>query len=163
MPSRLSIECPAPGCGHRYEDRDRAPLIATVSSHVVEVNRRQQSTTSCPKCGQVVELGLLMLDDDGLWRISRFAGHADDVTVMRPPGGKVSYGPPPEREATGKAIGLSSAELRIRSRALLVMEGRALNVALGVQRDALELALHEGVLDEGQAAEARAWLDRGRC
>jgi len=154
----MTIEC---GCGHRYEDRDRASLIAALGADVaaLEVNRRQESTTGCPKCGEVIELGLLMLDEDGVWRISRFAGQAHDVTVMRPPGGGVSY-EHPRAEATGRAIALSSTELKIRDRALAVVEGRARGVAPDVQRDAVELALDAGVLDQAEVAAARSWAQR---
>lgn len=155
----MTIKC---RCGHRYEDRDGASLIAAPGADIaaLEVNRRQESTTTCPKCGRVIQLGLLVLDDDGVWRISRFAGQAHDVTVMRPPGGGVSY-QPPEAEATDRAIALSPAQLKIHDRALAVIEGRARGVATGVQRDAVELALDAGVLDQGEVASARAWLQRG--
>ena len=154
----MTIEC---RCGHRYEERDRASLIATLGADVaaVEINPRQESTSSCPKCGQLIELGLLMLDDDGVWRISRFAGQARDVTVMRPPGGGVSY-QPPKADGTGRATTLPPGELRVRDRALAAIEGRARGVATGAQRDAVELALDAGVLDEAEVAAARAWLER---
>ena len=157
----MTIECPAGHCRHRYEDRNRSSLIGPVGADTaaVEVNRQQQSTTSCPECGQVIEFGLLMLDDDGVWRVSRFAGHADDVTVMRPPGGNVSYTAPRRQEHSAPPAGMSAAELKLRERALAVISGEAA-VTSGVQRDALEVALEVGVLDEQEAAAARAWLAR---
>ncbi len=159
----MTIQCPAPGCGHRYEDRDRASLIAALGADTaaVEVNARQESTTRCPKCGQVIDFGLLMLDDDGLWRVSRFAGKAHDVTVMRPPGGGVSYDPP-KAEPPTSAIALSPTELKIRDRALAVIEERAPSVAQSARRDAVDLALEVGVLDETEVAWARLWLERRR-
>ncbi len=155
----MTIEC---GCGHRYEDRDRASLVSALGADVaaMEVNRRQASTTRCPKCGQVIELGLLMLDDDDIWRVSRFAGKARDVTVMRPPGGGVSYRGP-SAKASGKALALSPAELRVRDRALAVIEGRTRGVGPGVRREAVELALEAGVLDRAEVAAARRWLEPG--
>ena len=59
----------------------------------MEVNTQQESAATCPECGTLIQFGLLMPDDDDVWRVSRFAGRADDVTVVRPPGGGVAYGP----------------------------------------------------------------------
>jgi hypothetical protein len=91
----MTIECPF--CAHRWEDRDRASLIGALGADTgaVELNTQQEATTQCPSCGEVVQFGLLMRGDDDVWRNSPFAGHADDVAVMRPPGGGVSYRPAP--------------------------------------------------------------------
>jgi hypothetical protein len=160
----MTIECPAPQCGRRFRDRDRASLLAALGADgaAVELNKRQESTTRCPDCGEVIQFGLLMLDDDGVWRTSRFAGHADDVTVMRPPGGGVAYAQTP----ADRQVGLrpeDPAGLRpsVRERALAVLEGRVRRVAPGIQRDVLELALDAGALDHAEAAQARALLERG--
>jgi len=157
----MTIECPAASCEHRYEDRDRASLIQALGADTaaVEINRRQGSTTACPRCGQTIQFGLLMLDDDGVWRVSSFAGQAEDVTVMRPPGGKVSY-EAPERQATEDAIELSAGELKIRQRALAAIAGSSAGVAPAVQRDVVELALEAGVLHDAELPDARAWLER---
>src|SRR3954469_7031183 len=124
----MTIECPAPQCGRRFRDRDRASLLTALGAHgaAVELNRRQESTTRCPDCGEVIQFGLLMLDADGVWRTSRFAGHADDMTVMRPPGGGVSYARTPAARPDHPA-GLQPedpAGLRpsVRERALAVLE-----------------------------------------
>ena len=155
---KMTIECP--GCGHRFEDRDRASLIVAAGADVGElrVNRPQSSTTTCPECGQPIEYGLLLLDDDGLWRVSEFAGHADDVTLMRPPGGEVSYAAPAP-EDTGEPSGLTPAELEARGRALAAIEGRARGVPPDAQREAVELALESGVLGEAESTGARQWLE----
>jgi len=163
---KMTIECPASSCGHHFADRNRASLIAALGSQVdaTEVNHEQQSTTRCPECGRAVEFGLLMLDDDGVWRVSRFAGHANDVTVIRPPGGGVSYGtgiaelPGEPSQPPPGATWLSAGELKARDRALAVVEGRAPNVPLAARHDAVEVALEAGVLSGNEAAVAGAWL-----
>ena len=157
----MTIECPAAGCRHRFSDRDRASLVRPASGDTssVEINLQQQSATSCPECGTSIELGLLMLDDDGVWRISRYAGHSHDVTVMRPPGGSVSYAAP-RREEPAPPAGLSPGDVRIRERALAVIAGKAGSISRGLQREALELALEVGVLEEPEAEAARARLGR---
>ena len=166
----MTIECSAAGCGHQFADRNRASLITALGADTatVELNLHQQSTTSCPECGGTIELGLLMLDDDGVWRVSRFAGHADDVTVIAPPGGGVSYAAVGD-QAPGDARsgserpplpGLTANTLKLRDRALAVLEGRAPDVSPAAQRDAVELALEAGVLHGGELSEASAWLER---
>lgn len=161
----MTIECPVQGCGRRFEDRDRASLITALGADLaaVEVNNRQEATTGCPSCGRRIELGLLMLEDDGVWRVSPFAGHADDVTLTRAPGGPVSYqrpAPAPRRGPveSGPAGETAPAERRIRERALAVLAGRAAGVAADARHEAVELALAGDVLDATEAAAARAWL-----
>ena len=155
--AKLTIECPE--CANRFEARDSASLVTSrgPDTAAVELNLLQQSATRCPGCGGRIELGLLVLDDDGLWRVSRFAGHADDVTVIGAPGGSVSYALPPRPVPEGPA-GLSASARAVRERALAVIDGRTRRVSGTAQREALELALEAGVLEEREADAARAWL-----
>ena len=157
MPAKLTIECP--GCARAFETRDSASLLTPrgADTAAVELNLLQQSATACPGCGERIELGLLVLDEDGLWRVSRFAGHADDVTVIGAPGGSVSYSLPP-RTAPVAPSGLSASARAARERALAVIDGRTRRVSGSAQREALELALEAGVLDEREAQAARSWL-----
>ncbi len=175
MPSpraKMTIECSSAGCGHQFSDRNRASLVTALGADIatVELNLHRQSTTRCPRCGATIELGLLMLDDDGVWRVSRFAGHADDVTVIAPPGGGVAY-EVGDRDAPGEgrpgserppAPSLTGNALKLRERALAVLEGRAPKVSPAAQRDAVELALEAGVLHGGELSAASAWLQRRR-
>ena len=168
----MRIECPAEGCGHRFDDRNRASLITALAADTsaVEVNTRQESATTCPACGASIQFGLLMPDDDGVWRVSRFAGHAEDVTVISPPGGGVAYGPQEAATIPGPADGspatrvpsrhLSDNECKLRERALAALEGRAPGVSPAAQIDAVELALDTGVLQGDEAVAARAWRER---
>ena len=171
----MRIECPAEGCGRRFAARNRASLIMALGADTadVEVNPQQEAATRCPQCGTSIEFGLLMPEGDGVWRVSPFAGHADDVTVIAPPGGGVAYQgavPPPapgspsgtpEREDSGSA-GLSGAELTLRKRAAAVIAGDARGVSVAAQLDAVELALETGVLQGEEIARARAWLESRR-
>ena len=169
----MRIECPAEGCGRRFDDRNRASLITALGADTagMEVNIQQEAATRCPECGTSIEFGLLMPEGDGVWRVSPFAGHADDVTVIAPPGGGVAYQgavPPPapgsgtsERERSGPA-GLSGAELTLRERAAAVIAGDARGVSVAAQLDAVELALETGVLQGEEIARARAWLESRR-
>lgn len=169
----MRIECPAEGCGRHFDDRDRASLITALGADTggVEVNTQQEATTRCPECGRTIEFGLLMPEDDGVWRVSPFAGHSDDVTVIAPPGGGVAYqGAPPSalgsssgasaRQGSGPA-GLSGARLTLRERAVAVIAGNAPQVSAAAQLDTVELALEAGVLQGEEVALARAWL-KGR-
>ena len=157
MPAKLTIECP--GCARRFETRDSASLVTSrdADGAAVELNLLRQSATACPGCGARIELGLLVLDEDGLWRVSRFAGHADDVTVIGAPGGNVSY-TLPRRSAPAGPSGLSQSGRAVRERALAVIDGRTRRVSGSAQREALEQALEAGVLEEHEAKAARAWL-----
>lgn len=168
----MRIECPAEGCGRRFADRNRASLITALAADTsaVEVNAQQESATTCPACGKSIQFGLLMPGDDGVWRVSRFAGHADDVTVISPPGGRVAYGSQEAEttaaegavspEAPDRASRPPGNELKLRERALAVLEGHAPGVSPAAQLDAVELALETGVLQGDEALAARAWRER---
>ncbi|MGI8945091.1 MAG: hypothetical protein ACR2GL_02480 [Thermoleophilaceae bacterium] len=90
--------------------------------------------------------------------------------MVRPPGGGVAYGPgeAARTQAPGAGLpeapdppgGLSASELKLRERALAVLEGHAAGVAPAAQLDAIELALDVGVLQDDEAAAARAWRKR---
>ena len=148
------IECPASGCAHRFADGRAAPAPGH-GGHL-----RRPSTTTCPKCGQLIQLGLLILEEDEVWRVSRFAGHADDLRLSYPPGGNVSYEPGKRPETGTHVAGLSAGDLQARRRALSAVAGRAPGIGAAARRDAVEWALELGVLDEEEAARARAWLER---
>ena len=171
----MRIECPAEGCGRRFDDRNRASLITALGADTAggEVNSQQAAATRCPECGKSIEFGLLMRDDDSVWRVSPFAGHADDVTVVAPPGGGVAYqGAVPRApdfgsgaagsEARGPGSGLTGSELTLRDRALAAIAGNAPQVSVAAQLDAVELALEAGVLEGEEVAGARAWLESRR-
>jgi hypothetical protein len=147
----MIIECPAPGCAHRFMGSG-APLGFAGGRF------RQASTVNCPSCGQVIQFGLLIRDDGEVWRVSRFAGHADDVRLSEPPGGDVSYQLLRVLEAGEAIAGLAEAELRARQRALWAIDGNAQRVGAEAKREAVELALELGVLDDDETDRARSWL-----
>jgi hypothetical protein len=157
--SSITIRCPA--CGENYETWRRGssnavfhPALATDPEYL-----REWRSVACPGCTHVVELGLLVLDDDDVWRVSPFAGHASDVSVAGPPGGQISYRRR-ESEAPGAATAQTAEEAKTRQRALSVIDGRAPDVGAGAQREAVELALRVGVLDETEAARGQAWVKK---
>jgi len=149
----MIIECPASGCALRFVDRKAT--LGHGGGH-----QPRPSTTTCRNCGQVIQFGLLILDGDEVWRVSPFAGHADDVRLAEPPGGKVAYEPRTAPEAGATVSGLTAGDLQARQRALAAIEGRAPGVGAGAERDAVGLALELGVLDEEETGRARAWLAR---
>lgn len=149
----MVIECPAPGCAHRFLGKSAA--LAPPVGH-----QSLPSTTTCPTCGRVIQLGLLILESDEVWRVSRFAAHADDVRLSKPPGGEIAYEPVTAPEMGSTVSGLTAGHLQARQRALAAIEGRTPGVGAGAVRDAVGLALELGVLDEEETARARRWLER---
>jgi predicted RNA-binding Zn-ribbon protein involved in translation (DUF1610 family) len=68
-PSELvSIECPE--CGHRYETWHRASINLCLDPGMDEDYIREASTGTCPECGFVAELGVLVVEPDGVWRLA---------------------------------------------------------------------------------------------
>jgi hypothetical protein len=65
-PERIQVLCPK--CGTTHQDWYRASLSLTLD-HFDDEYIRQASTATCPTCGTVVELGTLIVDEDGTWRI----------------------------------------------------------------------------------------------
>ena len=153
----MTIECPR--CAHRYEDRYRASIDAALEGEtsVEDDYWREASSTICPACARVIQFGLLVLEEDDVWRVSRYAQMSADVSVVRPPGGQVAY----ESRSTAGGIGGVTEESEVRRRAVSVIEGRAPDVGAGAQREAVELALRVGALDDAERARARAWLRSG--
>lgn len=66
-PEQVSVECPA--CRHRYETWHRASINLSLDPEMDEEYIREVSTGTCPECGHVVELGVLVVQPDGLWRL----------------------------------------------------------------------------------------------
>ena len=103
----------------------------------------------------MTDVNLLIVDRDEVWRLSPFAQQVVDagVAASGPPGGQIAYEaerPRPQRIRT-------DAELEARRRALSVIEGRT-HAGAGARREALELALREGVLEDDEVARAQACL-----
>ena len=62
----ITVRCP--GCQHEYEDWYRASMNLGMDDFDDDYIRRA-STATCPKCGHVVNLGVLVVDGEGVWRV----------------------------------------------------------------------------------------------
>ena len=63
---QIEVECPR--CGTTYEDWTRGSLNRDIEE-IDDDYVRLASTATCPSCGHVVTLGLLVVKD-GVWRFS---------------------------------------------------------------------------------------------
>lgn len=59
---RVRVECP--GCGLPYERWHRSSINLTLGQEWTEEEIRDATTTRCPTCGLVIELGVLMVEAD---------------------------------------------------------------------------------------------------
>ena len=59
----ITVDCPA--CSQTYEDWHRRSVNLDLDAFSEE-HVRQATTTTCPTCGHVVELGTLVVRD-GVW------------------------------------------------------------------------------------------------
>lgn len=154
-PDRITIECPR--CGHRYADHERGS-IEPASAHPISGDRefwKAANTTNCPKCAAKTDVNLLIVDRDEVWRLSPFAQQVADpgVAASSPPGGQIAYAAKPRRPQQA----LTAAQSEARRRALSVIEGRS-HAGVGARREALQLALRGGLLDDDEISRARACL-----
>lgn len=62
----ITVRCPA--CKHKYEDWYRASVNLELDDFDDDYVRKA-STATCPQCGHVVECGVLVVDQDGTWRM----------------------------------------------------------------------------------------------
>ena len=67
-PETINVVCPAEGCGFEYKDWHRASLNLAMDDFDEEYVR-EASTAKCPSCGHVVELSVLVVAEDGIWRM----------------------------------------------------------------------------------------------
>ena len=62
----IMVRCP--GCMHEYEDWHRASLNLALDNFDDDYIR-EASTATCPNCGKVVNLGVLIVGSDGVWQL----------------------------------------------------------------------------------------------
>jgi hypothetical protein len=70
-PEPITVACPA--CGARYDDWHRPSINLALDPELADpAYMREASTATCPACGHVVELDVLVVErtDDGgeVWR-----------------------------------------------------------------------------------------------
>jgi endogenous inhibitor of DNA gyrase (YacG/DUF329 family) len=63
-PQEITLQCPR--CGERYRNWFRASMNLNLE-HFDEEDIRDASTATCPRCGQVVDLGALIVEGN-VWR-----------------------------------------------------------------------------------------------
>ncbi len=64
----IVVECP--NCSERYTDCYR-PSINLMIEDFDDSYLDEAASATCPACGQVAELDVLIVGSDGTWRISR--------------------------------------------------------------------------------------------
>lgn len=63
-PEQIRVRCP--GCGTVFEDWWR-PSINLRLDRFDQEYMRQATTATCPECGTVTDLGVLVVREDGVW------------------------------------------------------------------------------------------------
>jgi len=74
-PEKIVVTCPA--CGHEYEDWYRASINLQLDDFDDDY-MREATTATCPQCNTTVELGTLVVDRRGVWRLPPRKGVAEE-------------------------------------------------------------------------------------
>ena len=63
----IKVECPS--CGERYQARHRASIDLSLGEEVSEEGLYSVTHKTCPHCGHVVELSMLLIDQEGVFHL----------------------------------------------------------------------------------------------